>query len=103
MAKKTIIQQLENVVNNVDENKESVIVIHFDWETNHLALCAAGDKVHLVAMVASALQEDPKENPITNALLTGFATADHIDEGRIMQLVTDMHNRKKSLSNDHPE
>lgn len=103
MGKKTTLQQLEKLVNNIDEKKETVIVIHFDWETNHLGMYAAGDKVHLVAMVASALQEDPKENPITNALLTGFATADHVNEGRIMQLVTDMHNRIKSLPNDHPE
>ena len=99
MAKKTIIQQLEKVVNNVDENKESVIVIHFDWETNHLALCAAGDKVHLVAMVASALQEDPKENPITNALLTGFAIDALSAEGRIMQLVREIENKM----DDHSE
>lgn len=95
MAKKTIIQQLEKVVNNIDEKKETVIVIHVDWETNHLGMYAAGDSAHLASMVAASLEEDPNENPITKSLLTGFAVADHVCEGKILHLVKEMENKAK--------
>lgn len=99
MAKKTTREQLEKVVNNVDESKETVLVIYFDWETNRLGLCAAGDGAHLAAMVASTMEENPSENPVTKALLTGFATVDHLHKGEIMQLVKVMENKL----NNHPE
>lgn len=99
MAKKTTREQLEKVVNNVDESKETVLVIHFDWETSRLSLCAAGNSAHLAAMVGATLEEDPSENPVTKALLTGFATVDHLHKGKIMQLVKVMENKL----NNHPE
>lgn len=95
MGKKTTLQQLEKLVNNIDEKKETVIVIHFDWETNNLGMCAAGDNAHLASMVAASLEEDPNENPITKSLLTGFAVADHVYEGKIMHLVKEMENKAK--------
>ena len=99
MAKKTTREQLEKVVNNVDESKETVLVIYFDWETNRLGLCAAGDGAHLAAMVASTMEENPSENPVTKALLTGFATVDHLYEGRVMHLVREIENKM----DDHSE
>jgi len=99
MAKKTTREQLEKVVNNVDESKETVLVIHFDWETSRLSLCAAGNSAHLAAMVGTTLEEDPSENPVTKALLTGFATVDHLHEGRVMHLVREIENKM----DDHSE
>ena len=98
MAKKTIRQQLENVVSNVDESKETVLVIHYDWETNRLGLCAAGDAAHLAAMVAAVLEENPTDNPVAKALLTGFATIDHLYEGRIMHLIREAENKMDNHS-----
>lgn len=95
MGKKTTLQQLEKLVNNIDEKKETVIVIHFDWETNNLGMYAAGDSAHLASMVAASLEEDPNENPITKSLLTGFAVADHVYEGKILHLVREMEDKAK--------
>lgn len=93
MAKKTTRQQLEKLVSNVDYNKESVIVIHSDWETDHLGSCAVGIRAHLAAMVSSTLEQNPSENPVTKALLTGFAAADKLYEGKIMHLVREIENK----------
>lgn len=93
MAKITTRQQLEKVVSNVDEDKESVIVLHSDWETDHLGFCAVGTRAHLAAMVSSTLEQNPSENPVTKALLTGFAAADILYEGRIMHLVREIENK----------
>ncbi len=87
MAKKTTRQQLEKVVSNVDEDKESVIVLHSDWETDHLGFCAVGTRAHLAAMVSSTLEQDPSENPVTKALLTGFAVANYVQKGKLVKTI----------------
>ena len=90
MAKKTTRQQLEKLVNNIDESKETMIVIHLDCETKKLGMLMAGDNADLYATVASALLENPMENPLVDTLLKGFAIANYVQKGELVKTIKSM-------------
>ena len=90
MAKKTTREQLEKVVSNIDESKETMIVIHFDMETKYLGMFTAGGNAELCATVSSALMENPMENQLAEALLKGFAIANYVQKGKLVKTINSM-------------
>lgn len=90
MEKKTTIQKLDKVLNSINEEKEAVLLIHIDWETELISFGACGDETNLSALVASAMEENPKENSVVMSLLGGFAVANYMQKGKLVETIKKM-------------
>lgn len=90
------VEALKQVMESIDESKESLFVIHYDWEKHQLAMSMGGEKTLPVAMVASALQEVPNNDPAACTLLRGFAVADFLMEGKLKRLLNGLGKELKS-------
>lgn len=103
MDKKTTLQKLKKVLNGIDEEKEAVLLIHIDWETYRISFGACGDETNLSAVVAAAMDENPKENLVVMSLLSGFAVANYMQKGKLVKTIKSMskhieENEKKDQS-----
>lgn len=85
MEKNKTLQALKKVMNGIDETKESLLILHFDWERNHLAMSIGGDDQGLVCMVASAFEEFKNNDPVAHALVNGFIVASVVSDGKLMK------------------